>query len=143
MGLSSDVIERLPHVEGILNYLAPMADKPMNLAYDPPPGVARSTGVAEPHRMTIYDARPIAARLSLDGEGLAFSSTRARSRIFTTRTNCTVSTIPKQSASSQKLPAPIGFWSSTTRSAGASGAASIERREPLGSRSPASTTTIR
>ena len=71
MGLSSAVIERLPHVEGILNYLAPMADKPMNLAYDPPPGVARSTGAAEPHRMTIYDARPIAARLSLDGEGLA------------------------------------------------------------------------
>ena len=41
MGFSNDVIERLPHVEGILNYLAPMADKPMNLAYDPPPGVAR------------------------------------------------------------------------------------------------------
>ena len=40
MSLSSDVIERLPHVEGILNYLAPMADKPMNLAYDPPPGRA-------------------------------------------------------------------------------------------------------
>ena len=71
MALSSDVIERLPHVEGILNYLAPLADKPMNLAYDPPPGVARATGVPEPHRMTIYDARPIAARLSLDGEGLA------------------------------------------------------------------------
>jgi hypothetical protein len=48
MNLSSDVIERLPHVEGILNYLAPMADKPMNLAYDPPPGVPRSTGVPEP-----------------------------------------------------------------------------------------------
>jgi hypothetical protein len=38
----------------ILNYPAPMADKPMNLAYDPPPGVARSNGVPEPHRMTIY-----------------------------------------------------------------------------------------
>ena len=71
MGRSSNVIERLPQVEGVLNYLAPMADKPMNLAYDPPPGVARATGVPEPHRMTIYDARPIAARLSLDGEGLA------------------------------------------------------------------------
>ena len=71
MSLSSDMIERLPRVEGVLNYLAPMADKPMNLAYDPPPGVARSTGAPEPHRMTIYDARPIAARLSLDDEGLA------------------------------------------------------------------------
>ena len=65
MSLSSDVIDRLPYVEGVLNYLAPMAGKPMNLAYDPPPGVARSTGVPEPHRMTIYDARPVAARLSL------------------------------------------------------------------------------
>ena len=71
MALSSDVIERLPHVEGILNYLAPMADKPMNLAYDPPPGVARATGTPEPHRMMIYDARPVAAQLSLDDEGIA------------------------------------------------------------------------
>ena len=30
MSISSDVIERLPHVEGPLNYLAPMAEKPMN-----------------------------------------------------------------------------------------------------------------
>ena len=29
MSISSDVIERLPHVEGLLNYLAPMAEKPM------------------------------------------------------------------------------------------------------------------
>jgi hypothetical protein len=71
MALSSDVIARLPHVEGILNYLAPMADKPMNLAYDPPPGVARATGTPEPHRMMIYDARPVAAQLSLDDEGIA------------------------------------------------------------------------
>ena len=71
MSLSRDVIDRLPHVEGVLNYLAPMAEKPMNLAYDPPPEEARSNGIPEPHRMTIYDARPVAARLSLDGEGLA------------------------------------------------------------------------
>jgi hypothetical protein len=71
MSLSSDVIERLPHVEGTLNYLAPMVEKPMNLAYDPSPGVPRATGVPEPHLMVIHDARPVAARLTLDGEGLA------------------------------------------------------------------------
>ena len=43
----------------------------MNLAYEPPPGVPRSTGMPEPHRMMIYDARRIAGRLSLDSEGLA------------------------------------------------------------------------
>jgi hypothetical protein len=58
MTLSADDIDGLPYVEGVLNYLAPMAEKPMNLAYDPPPGAARSTGKPEPHRMTIYDARP-------------------------------------------------------------------------------------
>jgi hypothetical protein len=44
MPLSPDLIDRLPHVEGILNYLAPMPEQPMNLTYDPPPGVPRSTG---------------------------------------------------------------------------------------------------
>ena len=42
----------------------------MNLAYDPSPGVPRSTGEPEPHRVVIYDARPLAGRLSLDSEGL-------------------------------------------------------------------------
>jgi hypothetical protein len=71
MSLPHDVIEHLPRLEGNLNYLAPMAEKPMNLAYDPPPGVPRSNGIPEPHRMTIYSARPVAALLSLDGEGMA------------------------------------------------------------------------
>ena len=71
MTLSPDVIDSLPHVECVLNYLAPMAERPMNLAYEPAPGVPRSTGMTEPHRMMIYDARPVAARLSLDSEGLA------------------------------------------------------------------------
>ena len=71
MTLSPDVIRGLPYVEGVLNYLAPMAERPMNLAYDPPPGVPRSTGEPEPHRVKIYDARAVAPRLSLDSEGLA------------------------------------------------------------------------
>jgi hypothetical protein len=71
MTLASDTVHRLPYVEGILNYLAPMAEKPMNLAYDPPPGVPRSNGVPEPHLMPIHDIRPVARDLSLDVEGLA------------------------------------------------------------------------
>ena len=77
MSLSSDVLDRLPHVEGLLNYLTPMAAKPMNLTYDPPPGVPRSTGIAEPHVMRIHDARPIAGRLTLDDEGLALVEHRS------------------------------------------------------------------
>ena len=47
MTLSPDVIEGLPSVEGVLNYLAPIAERPTNLAYDLPPGVPRSAGVPE------------------------------------------------------------------------------------------------
>src|SRR3984893_15022346 len=82
MSISSDVIERLPHVEGLLNYLAPMAEKPMNLTYDPPPGVPRSTGNPEPHVMLIHDARPVASRLTLDGEGLAHIEHRSAVKDF-------------------------------------------------------------
>jgi hypothetical protein len=49
----------------------------MNLAYDPPPGMPRSNGVSEPHLMPIYDARPVAGRLSLDVEGLAVVEQRS------------------------------------------------------------------
>lgn len=82
MSLSSDVIDRLPHVEGLLNYLAPMAAKPMNLTYDPPPGMPRSTGIPEPHVMPIHDARPVAGRLTLDGEGLALVEHRSAVKDF-------------------------------------------------------------
>src|SRR5262252_2689037 len=82
MSLSGDVIDRLPHVEGLLNYLAPMAAKPMNLAYDPPTEVPRSTGVSEPHFMRIHDARPVAGRLTLDGEGLALVEHRSAVKDF-------------------------------------------------------------
>ena len=82
MTLSRDVINDLPFVEGVLNYLAPMAERPINLAYDPPPGVPRSTGVSEAHRMTIFDVRPVAARLSLDSEGLALVTHSSAVRDF-------------------------------------------------------------
>src|SRR6201995_6026142 len=82
MSISGDVIERLPRVEGLLNYLAPMAEKPMNLTYDPPPGVPRSTGIPEPHLMLIHDARPVAGRLTLDSEGLALVEHRSAVKDF-------------------------------------------------------------
>ena len=82
MTLSRDVINGLPYVEGVLNYLEPMAERPINLAYDPPPGVPRSTGLSDVHRMTIYDVRPVAARVSLDSEGLALVTHRSAVRDF-------------------------------------------------------------
>src|ERR1700731_5197985 len=54
----------------------------MNLTYDPPPGVPRSTVVPEPHVMLIHDARPVAGRLTLDGEGLAVVEHRSAVKDF-------------------------------------------------------------
>ena len=82
MTFGFDVIDTLTHVEGVLNYLAPMAERPINLAYDPLPGGPRSTGVPEPHSVRIYDARPIAAQLSLDSEGLAVVNHNSAVRDF-------------------------------------------------------------
>jgi hypothetical protein len=59
-----------------------MAEKPMNLTYDPPPGVPRSNGIPEPHPMVIHDARPVAGRLSLDVEGLALVEHRSAVKDF-------------------------------------------------------------
>jgi hypothetical protein len=82
MSLSSDALSRLPHVEGVFHYLAPMAEKPRNYTYDPPPGVARSNAVSEPHSMPVYDVRPVASELSVDGEGIQLVEQRSAVRGF-------------------------------------------------------------
>ncbi|HUB94468.1 MAG TPA: CmcJ/NvfI family oxidoreductase [Stellaceae bacterium] len=61
----------LPHVDGALNYLVPMAERPRNYTYEPPAGVPRSNTLPETHIVPIYDARPLAGDLSLDREGFA------------------------------------------------------------------------
>jgi hypothetical protein len=67
----STSIETLPRVEAALHYLAPMAERPRNYTYDPPPGVPRSNSVAETRVVPILSARPVSAEISLDREGLA------------------------------------------------------------------------
>ena len=71
MGLQETKIESLPFVTAELNYLAPTAGKPRTYAFDPPPGESKSTNLPEPHRVPIFDGRPIAPGFSLDREGFA------------------------------------------------------------------------
>jgi hypothetical protein len=78
MSLASEVIANdrgrvvdLPYVEADLHYIVPMAEKPRNYTYDPPPGVPRMNATYAPHRMKIRNARPLVGELSLDREGLA------------------------------------------------------------------------
>lgn len=63
MSLSADLVAALPRVEGVLNYLARMPEKPRSYTYDPPPGVVQNNAVYEPHRLPIHDLRSVADRL--------------------------------------------------------------------------------
>ena len=52
-----------------LNFLVPMAEKPVAYNYEPPPGIPVRTGQRISHHVRICDARPMIDRLSLDQEG--------------------------------------------------------------------------
>lgn len=52
-----------------LNFLEPMAEKPVAYNYDPPPGVPMRTGRYSFHDVRVHDARAVAGNLSLDREG--------------------------------------------------------------------------
>lgn len=52
-----------------LNFLVPMAEKPVAYNYDPPPGTPVRTGRQEAHEVLVHDGRAVADRLSLDHEG--------------------------------------------------------------------------
>lgn len=63
--------QTVPHVDGVLNYVAPMAERPRTLAYAPEPGVPPSNIVSEPHTVPIHDLRPVAGDVTLDRQGFA------------------------------------------------------------------------
>ncbi len=66
-----DVFANLSSVVADMNYLAPMAERPRNYTFDPPPGIPRSNVEHEAHAVPIRDARPIADAVSLDSNGFA------------------------------------------------------------------------
>ena len=63
--------ETLQAVEAELNYLRAGEGRPVSYTFEPPPGVPWTSGVLEPRRVTIRDARPlaVAGELSLDKSG--------------------------------------------------------------------------
>jgi hypothetical protein len=67
--MDGSVVADLKTVVAPLNFLVPMAEKPVAYNYEPPPGVPARTGKSEEHRVPIRDARPLIGRLSLDKEG--------------------------------------------------------------------------
>lgn len=82
MALQNDVIERLPHVDGAVVYLANTGERPHTYTYDPPVGVPRSNIVGESHTVPIYNMRPIAKEASLDREGFELITAPSAIRDF-------------------------------------------------------------
>ncbi len=86
MSLNSQVLDKpissLPYVEANLNYLIPMAERPVNYTYEPPPGVPRHNGTYQAHKLPIYNARSISHNISLDREGVAFTQHNSSVRDF-------------------------------------------------------------
>ena len=72
----------LPHIDAQLNYLAPMADRPRNYTFDPPPGVPRSNSGHEAHTVAIHDVRPVAGDMTLDRVGFAVLHQQSAVRDF-------------------------------------------------------------
>ena len=74
--------ETLPFVEGELNYLAPMTERPRYYAYEVAPGEHRSNMTHEAHRVPIRDMRPIASEIALDRQGFALVEQNTAVRDF-------------------------------------------------------------
>ena len=78
------IVSDTDQVEGVLNYLAPSAERPVlyNDAYELPEGSPRWTGKNDPHAVPIRNARPFARRLSLDREGFVLRQHLTKVRNF-------------------------------------------------------------
>ena len=65
-----------------LNYLSAMRERPVSYAYEPPPGVPRTTGQNDAHRVTISDLRPLARDFTLDTAGFQLLTHRSAVKNF-------------------------------------------------------------
>ena len=67
--MDGSVVADLKTVVAPLNFLVPMAEKPVSYNYEPPQGTPQRTGRNVEYQVTIRDARPLIDQLSLDKEG--------------------------------------------------------------------------
>jgi hypothetical protein len=69
-------------IETSLNFLRPMAERPVSYQYDSATRRAGADRPVRPASVTIADARPLAATLSLDVEGFALVRTPSAMESF-------------------------------------------------------------
>lgn len=77
-----DASPGLPEVTAELRYLTPSAERPVNYACEPPPGVPRRGGTADRRRVVLRDARSLASPAKLDREGFSLIEWPSRLRDF-------------------------------------------------------------
>ncbi len=70
------------YVEASLNYLASAVPRPVNYAYEPPPGVPKRSGTYAAYKVMIHNGREIAADLSLDRQGFILTRHETAVRDF-------------------------------------------------------------
>jgi hypothetical protein len=70
------------HTEGEFSYIVPMDEKPFRLRYEPGPGEKATNASHETRYVKVHDVRPVAAEMTLDGEGFAFLKHRSAVSCF-------------------------------------------------------------
>lgn len=80
--LDKPIAANLPFVEAELQYLVPMAERPVNYTYEPPVGIPRSNGTYKAYKVPIQNARSLAQTVSLDQHGFAFVNHRSTVQNF-------------------------------------------------------------
>ena len=93
--------DNLRYVEGELNYLVPMPERPRYYAYDAGPE-APTNMAHEAHTVRIHDLRPIHRKLHSTVRALLWSSSAPRCATSGTKTKCTRSISPRLSVSSPR-----------------------------------------
>src|SRR5580693_2228927 len=74
--------DSLRYVEGELNYLVPMPERPRYYAYDAGPEAPPTNMAHEAHTVRIRDMRPISSEVALDRQGFALVEQRTAVRDF-------------------------------------------------------------
>lgn len=80
--LDNPMLENLPYVEAVLNYMVPMAERAIYYTYEPSPGILRDNVTYNPLTLPIRNARSIVRDLSVDHQGFALVEQQSSVRNF-------------------------------------------------------------
>lgn len=75
-------LTRTATVTAPLNFLRPMAERPVAYQFDPPPGIPVRSGTYDAHDVVIENGRPLAQHLTLDRSGFALLKAPTRFAAF-------------------------------------------------------------